>query len=64
MIDDEHADISISRQCDLFDRYRPARYYKNKPLKIIEKDKDKLLIFEEYLECPSYGYLMITEQEK
>ncbi|MCP4553300.1 MAG: IS3 family transposase [Bacteroidetes bacterium] len=64
MIDDEHADISISRQCDLLNICRSAYYYKTRPAKLIDDDKYKRLIFEEYLKCPFYGYRKITKALK
>lgn len=59
MIEPEHELISVKRQCDLLGFARSTYYYK--PVEDEEDEIYKRLIFEEYKECPFFGYRKITK---
>lgn len=60
MLERNHPDISIKRQCELLGLNRTSFYYKPRTFKQEEDMEYKRLILKEFLDCPFYGYRKIT----
>jgi len=54
MLDQEHGDLSLRRQCKLFGISRSSAYYKPRPLKAEDLEIMRI-IDEQYLKTPTYG---------
>lgn len=55
MIDTNHNEISISRQCELLSLCRSSYYYRSKQIESAYNLELMRLIDREYLQCPFYG---------
>ena len=60
LLDRNHPDITLTRQCGLLGINRTSCYYRPRTSKLEEDMEYKRLILKEYLECPFYGYRKIT----